>query len=68
MVGSVVGLGLGLDLHFAVWVAVLQSTFMQLLLGLGLEAGVDMYNFREWKSLVRVRWFELGWGARVLGC
>ena len=24
-------LGLGLDLHFAVWVSLLQSTFMQLL-------------------------------------
>ena len=36
-----VGLRLGLDLHFAVWVSVLQSRFMQLLSACGVCESVD---------------------------
>ena len=35
------GLGLSLDLHFAVWVSVLQSTFRQLLSACGERERVD---------------------------
>ena len=39
--GELVRLGLGLDLHFAVLVSVLQSIFMQLLSACGVRERVD---------------------------
>ena len=39
--GLEIGLGSGLDFNFAVWVAVLQSTFMQLLSACGVRERAD---------------------------